>query len=219
MPKKKNSTKPKGSTSFRETKFGIIPRSKLVKLEAEGVRRGLKFIEILSKKTLSKKDFSISSELILSIHKKCFGWIFPKWAGKFRKIEVEVSGYQPPDFYKVPVLIKQFCDDLNERLKHIPVKTEVDKYLKEIVSLTAWAQHRFVWIHPFNDYNGRTARLLTNLIFLKLGLPLLEIKVESKKDREHYIKAMQLADKQDYSLLGEIISSALQEALKKGLND
>lgn len=212
MPKK-NSTKPKDATSFRETKLGIIPRSKLVRLEAEGVRRGLKFI-----KTLSKKDFLISPELILSIHKKCFGWIFPKWAGKFRKIEVEISDYQPPNFYKVPMLIKQFCDDLNERLKHIPPKTEVDKYLKEIISLTAWAQHRFVWIHPFNDYNGRVARLLTNLIFLKLGLPLLEIKVKNKKDRECYTKAMQIADKHDYSLLEDIISSALQEALKKGLS-
>lgn len=214
MSKKKNSTKPKDATSFRETKFGIIPRSKLVKLEAEGVKRGLKFI-----KSLSKKDFLISSELILNIHKKCFGWIFPKWAGKFRKIEVEISGYQPPSFYKVPVLIKQFCDDLNERLKHIPPKMEADKYLKEVVYLTAWAQHRFVWIHPFNDYNGRIARLLTELIFLKLGLPLLEIKVETKRDRENYIKAMHLADKQDYSLLEDIVSSALEEALKKGLSE
>ena len=211
---KKDSTKPKGATSFKETKFGIISRSKLVKLEAEGVKRGLKFI-----KTLSKKDFLISSELILAIHKKSFAWIFPKWAGKFRQIEVEVSGYQPPDFYEVPALAKQFCDDLNERLKHIPPKAEVNSYLGGVISLTAWAQHRFVWIHPFNDYNGRTARLLTNLIFLKLELPLLEIKVESKKDRERYIKAMQFADKNDYLLLEEIISSALQEALKKGLSE
>lgn len=210
----KDFTKPKGATSFRETKFGIIPRPKLVKLEVEGVKRGLRFI-----KTLSRKDFVISSELILAIHKKSFGWIFPKWAGKFRKIEVEVSGYQPPKFYNVPILIKQFCDDLNERLKHVPQKTEVDDYLREIVSIAAWTQHRFVWIHPFNDYNGRTARLLTNLVFLKLGLPLLEIKVESKKDRDRYIKAMRLADKNDYSLLEEIVSSALQEALKKGLSE
>ena len=211
---RKDSTKPKGATSFRETKFGIIPRSKLVKLEAEGVKRGLKFI-----KTLSKKDFLVSPELVLAIHKKSFGWIFPKWAGKFRQIEVEVSGHQPPNFYEIPALTKQFCNDLNERLKHIPSKAEVDDYLKEVVSLTAWAQHRFVWIHPFNDYNGRTTRLLTNLIFLKLDLPLLEIKIESEKDREHYIKAMQSADKNDYFLLEEIISLALREALEKGLSE
>lgn len=213
MLNKKDFTKPKDATSFKEAKIGIIPRSKLIKLEAQGIRRGLKFIE-----NLSKKDFSISSELILILHKKCFGWIFPDWGGKFRKIEVEVSGHQAPNFYRVPILMKQFCDDLNERLKHIPPKSKVDKYIEEVVSLTAWTQHRFVWIHPFNDYNGRTARLLTNLIFLKLRLPLLEIQIENKKDRNRYIKAMQLADKQDYSLLESIIASALDEALKKSLS-
>ena len=42
---KRDSTKPKGATSFKETKFGIIPRSKLVKLEAEGVKRELQFLK------------------------------------------------------------------------------------------------------------------------------------------------------------------------------
>ena len=202
--KKKDSTRPKDATSFRETKFGIIPRAELARLEAEGVERGLKFI-----KGLIKKDSLISSELILAIHKKCFAWIFPKSAGEFRKIEVEVSDYHPPKFYNVPILIRQFCDDLNERLKHISPKSEVNKYLKEVISLIAWAQHQFVWIHPFNDYNGRTARLITNFIFLKLGLPLLEIKVETEEDRKRYVDAMQSADKRDYSLLEDIISSAL----------
>lgn len=156
--------------------------------------------------------------MILDLHKKCFGWIFPKWAGKFRKIEVEVFGHQAPNFYKVPILIKQFCDDLNERLKHVPNKKEINKYLDNIISLTTWAQHRFVWIHLFNDYNGRIARLLTNLVFLKLKLPLLEIKIESKKHRNQYIKAMQMADKHNYSLLEEIISLALQEALQKSIS-
>ena len=215
MVKNKDFTKPKGATSFQETKFGIISRSELVKLESKGANKGLKFIKTLSQ---SRKNLLISSELILDIHKKSFKWIFPKWAGKFRTIEVEVSDYHPPKFYKISVLIKQFCDDLNERLKRISPKSEVDRYLKEIISLTAWAQHRFVWIYPFNDYNGRTARMLTNLIFLKLGLPLLEIKVETRKDRERYIKAMQLADKRNYSLLEEIILSAFNEALRKELS-
>jgi len=133
MSKKKNFTKPKDATSFRETKIGIIPRSKLVKLEVEGIKRGLKFIE-----TLSRKDFLISPEIILNLHKKCFAWIFPKWAGKFRKIEVEISSYQSPNFYKVPILVRQFCDDLDERLRHLPSKTEVDKYIREVISLAAW---------------------------------------------------------------------------------
>jgi Fic family protein len=51
-----------------------------------------------------------------------------------------------------------------------------------------------VWIHPFKDYNGRVARLLTNLIALNFGLPALEIKAETGADRQKYIEAMQAAD-------------------------
>jgi len=208
----KTHTKPKGATIFRETKFGILSRREIVKLEAQGIQRGLKLIN-----SLAKKRAEITPELILSIHKKSFGWIFPKWAGKFRQIEVEFSGKQAPAFFQVPMMIKELCDDLGERLKHIPPKSQPEKFLQEVVSLIAWFQHKFVWIHPFNDYNGRTARLLSNLLFIQFGLPAVEIKVESKKDRDVYITAMRRADGGDYALLETIISESLQEALRKGL--
>ena len=209
---KHTATKPKGATIFKETKFGILPRKELVKLEIKGIQRGLKFIILLAK----KHDY-ITPEMILSAHKKSFGWIFPKWAGKFRQIEVEFSGKQAPAFFQAPVMIKELCDDLRGRLKHIPPKNQPEEFLREIVSLIAWFQHKFVWIHPFNDYNGRTARLLSNVLFLKFSLPAVEIKVESKKDRDIYIQAMREADDGDHAPLEAIISQSLQESLRKGL--
>lgn len=209
---KKSTTKPKGATSFKETKFGILPRRKIVKLEVEGVERGLKQIIFFL-----KRNENITPQMILDLHKKSFGWIFPKWAGKFRKIEVEFSGKQAPAFFQVSVMIKELCDNLTERLKHIPPKSQPEKFLQEVISLIGWFQHQFVWIHPFNDYNGRTARLLSNLLFMRFSLPIVEIKIESKKDRDVYIQAMQKADAGDYSLLEDIITKALNEELRKGL--
>lgn len=201
--------KKKGETTYKTTKKGIIPRSKLVKLEAEGVKRGLKYIQ-------ATKNKKVYSNLILEIHKKSFGFIFD-WAGKFRTIDVRVSGHEAPHFYNVPVLIKQYCDNLEERFKHLPPKNQTELFFRELISFLSWVQHQFVFIHPFQDYNGRTARLLTNLILLKLGLPMIEIKVESKKDRDSYIKAMQLADKGDYLHLENLIGKALQESFIKVL--
>jgi len=51
---KKSSTKPKGSTSYKETAFGIIPRSNLLKLELEGTKKGLEYLHDLIK----QMDFS-----------------------------------------------------------------------------------------------------------------------------------------------------------------
>jgi len=78
--------------------------------------------------------------------------------------------------------------------------------------LLAWAHHRFLWIHPFQDYNGRIGRLLINIILLDLALPAIELKVETTTNRKRYIKALQAADQGDLKLLEKLIEQALQEA-------
>lgn len=204
------STKPKSATSFKETAFGILPRSKVVELEKKGIKKALEYII-----KLSQKKRGVTPKLILEIHKVGFGFIFPDWAGKFRAVDVTVGEFEPPHYSKIAELVKNLCDDLKERLKYLPKPQEEEKFLTEAISILAWFQHRFVWIHPFKDYNGRVARLLTNFLTLNLGLPMLEIKAETNKDRENYVQAMEAADKLDYSKLEKLIVNALRESLEK----
>ena len=204
------STKPKSATSYRETAFGILPRSKVIVLEQEGIKRTQEYVIRLSE---AGKD--ITPELICLVHKEGFGFIFPDWAGKFRVIEVTVGDYEPPHYSKIPELIKNLCDDLVERSKYTPHSENIEQFLAEVISLLAWFQHRFVWIHPFKDYNGRVARLLTNLLALNLGLPIITIKAETGGDRQRYIKTMKAADKHDLSKLEKLIADALRESLEK----
>ncbi|MBI2404938.1 Fic family protein [Candidatus Gottesmanbacteria bacterium] len=206
---KRSSTKPQGATSYKETAFGIIPRSKLLQLEIEGTKRGLDYIGRLTK----DKGAAITPEFICRVHDVSFGWIFPRWAGKYRTTQVTFSGKEAPPSFQVPELVINLCKDLAERLTHLPSK-ENERFIIEVVSMLAWFQHRFVFIHPFRDYNGRTARMLTILILLKLNLPPIEIKVEKDRDRKTYLTAMQKADNGDYSLLERLISDTLTEALQ-----
>lgn len=204
------STKPKDATSYKETNFGILPRSKVVRLENKGVAKALKYIL-----RLSSKKAQITPKAICDIHKAGFGFIFPDWAGKFRTIDVTVGDFEPPHYSKVEELVKNLCDDLNERLKHIPPLSKEEEFLSEVISLLSWFQHQFVWIHPFKDYNGRLARLTTNLLALNLRLPALEIKAETGRDRENYMSAMKAADNHDLSKLDKLIADALKESLEK----
>ena len=87
--------------------------------------------------------------------------------------------------------------------------------MAELISLLAWFQHRFVWIHPFNDYNGRVARLLTNLQLLNLGFPIITIKAETGVDRDKYIEAMKAADNYDFTKLEQLLTQALKTNLEK----
>jgi Fic family protein len=206
----KSSTKPKSATSYKDTSLGILPREKVVELEKQGVKRALEYVI-----SLSEKKTAITPQVILDIHREGFGFIFAEWAGKYRTIEVTVGEYIPPQAHEIPVLVKNLTEDLNERLKYIPSSEEQEKFLSEAVALLAWFQNRFVWIHPFQDYNGRVARLLTNLLALNLNLPLFEIQADTEKDRNTYIEAMKEADKHDYSKLEKLIGNALQESLEK----
>jgi len=198
-----------GETSFKQTSFGIIPRSKLILLEIEGTKRAWDFI--LDKK--SKREIPITVEFIKKLHQVGFGWIFPKMGGKFRKINVTVSSHLPPQFYLISQLIFDFTKDLEVRLKHLP-KIENDNFLSELISLLSWSHHRFLWIHPFTDYNGRISRLLTNIILLNLNLPPIELKIETKLGRLKYIHALHSADQGNYAKLEKIIRDAIEESVK-----
>jgi len=203
-------TKPKSSTSYKDTAFGILPREKIVTLERKGVKKAQEYII-----KINNKKAEITPKLILEIHRIGFGFIFPKWAGKFRTIDVTVGEHEPFRYSRIPELVKILCDDLTERLKHLPSSRNEEAFLGEIISLLAWFQHRVVWIHPFRDYNGRIARLLTNLLLLNLGFPILTIKADTGRDRDEYVKAMKAADQHDFSKLEAIIAKALEENLKK----
>lgn len=202
--------KHKGETSYRETVFGIIPRSKLIPLEVEGIKKAWDFVLEKSE----KEKLPLTSDFLKETHKIGFGWIFPKMGGKFRTIEITVSNHTPPKPYLIPQLMKDFTKDLQTRIKHLP-KIEKENFLDEIISLLAWSHHRFLWIHPFKDYNGRIARLLNNIILLNLDLPPIELKVETKTGRKRYIEALQLADNYDYSKLEKIFRSAIKEATEE----
>lgn len=206
---KKSSTKPQGATSYKETTFGIISRQKLLDLEIEGTKKGLEYLQKLIKR---EKNIEITASFVCKLHEISFGWIFPQWAGKYRKIQVTYSDKEAPGYFLIPELIINLCRDLNERMKHLPPDRE-DKFIIDVVKLLAWFQHRFVFIHPFQDYNGRTARMLTILILLKLRLPVIELKAETGEDRKRYLKAMQTADDNDYSIFEKLIGEALSESM------
>ena len=198
-----------GETSYKETAFGIIPRSKLIPLEIEGIQRAWDFVLQERQADL----IAVTPTLLKRVHEIGFGWIFPEFGGKFRRIDVQVSKYQPPKFPRVPELMADFCDDLTERMRHIP-SIESAIFLDQLIELLAWAHHKFLWIHPFQDYNGRIGRLLVNIILLNFDFPPIECRVETQARRRKYVSALQSADGGVFVLLEEIIHEALQEAAK-----
>ncbi len=79
------------------------------------------------------------------------------------------------------------------------------------IDYAAEAHCRFMGIHPFRDGNGRTGRLLMNLLLLRLGYPVVVIKNEQ---RAEYIESLVQAQQQDNLLaFQELVVAAMQESL------
>jgi len=102
------------------------------------------------------------------------------------------------------------------------VASEVDSWLDDVAGLQARmadfperlasVHRRFEAIHPFLDGNGRTGRLVLNLILVRLGYPPAII---YKRQRAEYLRALRRADAGDCGLLGELLARAILDNLYK----
>ncbi len=97
---------------------------------------------------------------------------------------------------------------------------ELDENKSHPVIIASLFHYKFVRIHPFDDGNGRMARLLMNLILMKFGYPPVIVPFGIKDD---YYNALQFADADDFDkfilLIGERLVESLSLVLKVGKND
>jgi transcriptional regulator with XRE-family HTH domain/fido (protein-threonine AMPylation protein) len=107
-----------------------------------------------------------SEEMVLALHRLFYSSLDVENAGKYRTYQVFITGteYVPPDASEVPALMGAFISELNGKSKKL-----------HPVTLAAFAHRRLVDIHPFTDGNGRTARLLMNLILVNRGYQIVSV--------------------------------------------
>jgi len=110
--------------------------------------------------------FDFNEQIIKKLHKLFFQKIDENAAGSYRNLQVFITGteYIPPPENEVPSLMKELSEDLQTKWNN-----------EHPVVLAAYAHQRLVDIHPFEDGNGRTARLLMNLILINKGYQIVSI--------------------------------------------
>ena len=112
------------------------------------------------------------------------GGDFDASKGELRKLNVTagIGGRSYMSYLKVPMKLQAFCEELNRR------RSEIDPSdIAAVYDLSFWAHFELVTIHPWADGNGRTCRLLMNLLQMEYGV--LPTKV-LKEDKAEYIQAL-----------------------------
>lgn len=179
---------------------GITIKGKPLKdhLEAKDHHEALEFLYELigrdSKPTLSE-------HLIRTLHQLIVRKTDEEDAGRYRTSEVLIGGadHVPPNAMRVPHEMRKLITwFIREKKRFNPIE------------LSALLHHKLVYIHPFYDGNGRTARLVMNVVLMREGFPLVVI---LKNDRKKYYRVLDRADKGDYSPLVRFIASAVERSL------
>jgi Fic family protein len=198
-----NSNNIEGNTlTLQETQLvlqeGITIKGKSLRehFEAKNHETALKHLY-----TLVHEDYQLSAVDILDLHRYVLRSIEDDFAGRLRNAGVRISGanFIPPNARKVP--------DLLDELIHFTVDNPLN--LNDIELATIF-HHKFVWIHPFFDGNGRTVRLAMNLLLLKVGFtPAIILSTDRKK----YYSALNAANNGNYYKLCLLMVQALERTM------
>lgn len=146
----------------------LPPSKEYQEIEVKNILDG--FNELFSELINDGVDHFVSKELLLRFHKmvgKSLGEHFSAVPGQFRTSDVIVGRYRCPDYRDVTVLLDNLCLWLRKEFRY----KELEQSFSEVV-IQAIVTHIYIeWIHPFNDGNGRTGRLVEFYILLRGGNP------------------------------------------------
>lgn len=172
-------------------KEGIDISDKPVKDSIEVKNLGIAFDFLYE---LVEEDVELNESDIRQVHKLIVGDDPGLHPGQYRNIGVVITGsdHKPPEPFEVPIKMMELVEWVKDNKDINPV------------ILSAIAHHEFVKIHPFVDGNGRTARIILNLLLLKKGYPICNIK---RAERPSYYQSLSSADEGNYEPIIDIVAS------------
>ncbi len=154
---------------------------------------------------LAKTRTPITEETIKQVHRILLDKILHE-PGEYRTGMITVPGanFTPSRSSDIP----QHVRDLVGWLEKNPDE-------RSPIELSTIFMHRLLVIHPFHDGNGRTARILMNLILIRYGYPFLTN--ISYRDRTKYLETLAEADLGHYEPLVNFIAKSVEESVTKYL--
>jgi Fic family protein len=197
-----NSNAIEGNTlSLRETQLviqeGITVRGKSLRehLEAKNHPEAINYIE-----KLAQRGSTIKQD-ILKVHELLTRGIDDQNAGKYRTGRVRVAGatFMPPPPDKIQPLIIELLQTLSQNPDEL-----------RPIELAAFFHHKLVYIHPFLDGNGRTARLLMNVILMRSGYP---FTILLRVDRPKYLRTLSDADNGNMVPFANFLANCVERSL------
>ncbi len=180
----------KTPVTYKETVQGILTVGEIERVVMDNLIKVQKYL------FRNYHKLPINQATVKCLHKLLTAGLFDE-GGNYRKHNVELGSFEPPTYFKVPQCMIDWDEDYKEREKHARTR-------EEKIELCAWLIHRFLWVHPFFDYNGRISRLMGELFLLKNKLPVVTFQSVKRVDFVRAVK--RVTDGGDLKELIELIN-------------
>ncbi len=180
---------PAHATRHIETRLGLLTYAELAPHLAKNVQTIEEWIDTGE---FDASDFD--DTLVLTLHSLICEELTPQFVG-WRRHDVLVGQHNPPPFYQVPMLIREYGRDLAVRLA--ASGQEASDLLLETM---AFAEGRLLSIHPFADFNGRVTRVFLRLLLRRLDLPAVDL-IPPPDRWQDYLDALREADRLNWQPL------------------
>ena len=182
------------STRYLETACGILSYSQWAPLLAARVPRVERLIF-----AGGFAGQALDSDFLCRLHAQIAGDLVPAWTGRWRTSDMIVGGHHPPPPHQVPMLALDFTEDLQARMAALAEQPD-DRLLESL----AFAEGRFLSIHPFLDFNGRVTRLFLQELLHRQRLPPVALVPADPEDEANYLAARRAGDAGDWRALTDV---------------
>jgi cell filamentation protein len=182
--------------------FGITSKHQMDETEARALEKTL---DVLVRKFDETHRFTAAE--LCECHRIWLGDIY-EWAGHYRQVNVSKDDFLFAAAAHIPSLMQQFEQDVLNRWTpcRFPSRQEILRALAE-------THVELVLIHPFRDGNGRLARLLSTLMALQAGLPLLTFRVLTGEKKHAYVGAIQAGMDKHYAPMEQLFEEIIAQSL------
>ena len=156
---------------------------------------------------LYDEEHRFTASDICEFHRVWLNGIYA-WAGEYRLVNVSKGDFMFAVAGRVPALMAEFERDVLSRCTPCRFSTQ-----EEVVRALAEAHVELVLIHPFREGNGRVSRVLSTLMALQAGLPLLDFSLIADEKKENYFAAVRAGLDRNYRPMERIFAEVIERSV------
>jgi cell filamentation protein len=193
---------PGSNEQVLKNRLGIVSAQDMDDTETRALEQAM---DTLIREYDQAHRFTVSD--ICKCHRIWLGGIY-EWAGHYRQVNVSKDDFPFAAAMHIPALMEQFEQGVLRRCTPCNFADRA-----EVVRALAKTHVELVLIHPFRDGNGRLARVLSTLMALQAGLPLLDFSVIAGDKKKEYFAAVQMGLDKNYGPMERLFAELIERSL------